>query len=130
MVSLFHWPNSMTLLLVFVRIFTVFCFILPLAACEKNMSYEALITHPAELKARVTACEAHPSTLPDESARCEVVMKAATDFEARVEIASGDPEKFGADLLAKQEACATRKDEKACQSAKVDLAVLSLSTPT
>lgn len=130
MVFLFHWLSKMKLFRAVVSILVTLFGLWPLVGCEQDVSYAYLITHPADLKAEVLACQAHSSALLDQSARCDLVMKAATDFEARVEIASADPEKFGADLLTKQEACAMKKDEAACWSAKIDLAVLSLSTPT
>ncbi|HEX2548772.1 MAG TPA: EexN family lipoprotein [Gammaproteobacteria bacterium] len=67
-----------------------------LAGCQKEFTYDYLITHPQFLQKEYEKCE------NTERPECETIRRVAMDFSATVRHQMQDPDRFGREVMEAQ----------------------------
>jgi hypothetical protein len=115
----------------------IFILSLFLASCQKELTYDELISHPKLLQKKYQECE--QTELP----QCDMIRRAAVDFSDLIRTQMQDPDAFGRQVMLAQqqlvqlnndyqkEKTPAAKDALAEQQTKLHAlyAVLALHTP-
>lgn len=68
-----------------------------LSGCQKTLSYDYLMQHPAVLQKEYASCRG------EATAQCDQVVRAAEDFRALLQQRSDNPELFGWQIMQAQQ---------------------------